>query len=179
MPSFALIERTITKAENRAWSSAALQAHEKHGSGYYLVSYTKATEYAEVESLTRKAEDTRRLVYLSQISQAYGVGLGIMAQRLARSHSWGTLYWQFNDAWPAISWASFDYFGNWKALQYKAKQLYQNIMVGFTNTRNKAAIKKTTVKVVNDLFQTVRGSAEVHVVDLAGKTIYKNVTLSH
>jgi beta-mannosidase len=41
----------------------------------------------------------------------------------------GTLYWQLNDAWPAISWSSIDYFGRWKPLQFMAKRLYPDIAI--------------------------------------------------
>ena len=41
----------------------------------------------------------------------------------------GTLYWQFNDCWPVISWSSIDYEGNWKALHYTAKRFFEPILV--------------------------------------------------
>jgi beta-mannosidase len=39
------------------------------------------------------------------------------------------LYWQFNDAWPAISWAAIDYYGRWKPLQFMAKRTFPNIAI--------------------------------------------------
>lgn len=67
--------------------------------------------------------------YLSGLVQAYGIEIAIKAQRSSKPKSYGTLYWQFNDAWPAISWSSIDYYGRWKPLQYMAKRLYPNIAV--------------------------------------------------
>lgn len=55
--------------------------------------------------------------------------IAIRAQRAAKPKSYGTLYWQFNDAWPAISWSSIDYYGRWKPLQYMAKRMYTNIAI--------------------------------------------------
>jgi beta-mannosidase len=55
---------------------------------------------------------------------------------LAKPVSYGTLYWQFNDAWPAISWSSIDYYGRWKPLQYRAKILFSDIIL-FYNPKNK------------------------------------------
>jgi beta-mannosidase len=49
----------------------------------------------------------------------------------------GTLIWQFNDAWPAISWSSIDYFGRWKPLQYKMKKLYSNIISFYQHSKGK------------------------------------------
>jgi beta-mannosidase len=34
-----------------------------------------------------------------------------------------------NDCWPGPTWSSIDFFGNWKALQYKVKLLYKSVTV--------------------------------------------------
>ena len=34
-----------------------------------------------------------------------------------------------NDAWPAISWSSIDYYGRWKPLQFMAKRLYPDVAI--------------------------------------------------
>jgi beta-mannosidase len=62
-----------------------------------------------------------------------GIEIAIKAQRTSKPKSYGTLYWQFNDAWPAISWAAIDYYGRWKPLQFMAKRSFTNIAV-FTQT---------------------------------------------
>jgi beta-mannosidase len=41
----------------------------------------------------------------------------------------GSLYWQLNDAWPAISWASIDYDGQWKLLQYEARRFFAPLIL--------------------------------------------------
>jgi beta-mannosidase len=40
-----------------------------------------------------------------------------------------------NDAWPAISWSSIDYFGRWKPLQYMAKRLYPDVAIYCINNK--------------------------------------------
>ena len=41
----------------------------------------------------------------------------------------GTLYWQLNDIWPGTSWASIDYYGRYKALQYVAKRFFAPVLI--------------------------------------------------
>ena len=47
----------------------------------------------------------------------------------------GTLYWQLNDCWPVASWSSIDYFGNWKALHYVAKDVFSQIALSVTKNK--------------------------------------------
>jgi beta-mannosidase len=50
----------------------------------------------------------------------------------------GTLYWQLNDCWPVASWSSIDYYGNWKALHYVARDVFSPIALSISknNTEN-------------------------------------------
>jgi beta-mannosidase len=62
------------------------------------------------------------LVYLTQVQQAEAIHIGVEHWRRNRSRCGGALYWQINDCWPVTSWASVDYQGRWKALQYAARR---------------------------------------------------------
>jgi beta-mannosidase len=73
--------------------------------------------------------------YQSGLLQAYAIEVAIKAQRIAKPKSYGTLYWQFNDAWPGISWSSIDYFGRWKPLQFMAKRLLPDISIFTQNDK--------------------------------------------
>lgn len=46
----------------------------------------------------------------------------------------GAIYWQINDCWPVISWASIDSCGRWKALQYYAKRFFAPILLSCEET---------------------------------------------
>ncbi len=74
-------------------------------------------------------KDFEEFVYFSQLTQAKAVSMAIAAHRVDSPRCGGTLYWQFNDCWPAPSWSSIDYFGNWKALNYAVQREYENITV--------------------------------------------------
>jgi len=56
--------------------------------------------------------------------QALGIRRAIDAHRIQHDCCAGTLCWQLNDCWPVASWSSIDYYGNWKALHYRAQSLF-------------------------------------------------------
>lgn len=38
----------------------------------------------------------------------------------------GSIYWQINDVWPVVSWASIDFYGCWKAGHYAARRFHSD-----------------------------------------------------
>ena len=104
--------------------------HQKHPRGEELIE-KHIEKYVRNDAARQNHND---YVYYSQLSQAYGIGLAIEAQRAAKPRCMGTLYWQLNDAWPVISWSSIDYAGNKKALHWKLSELYQPLIIGILPT---------------------------------------------
>lgn len=100
--------------------SPTLRNHQKHGRGVQIIDKAMRRYYG-FESRTLSLEN---YAYVSQLLQAWGVGYGIMQHIAQQPHCMGTLYWQLNDCWPVASWSSIDYYGNWKALHYRAQALY-------------------------------------------------------
>ena len=98
-----------------------LLAHrQKSYKGNRLIYKHLADYYPEPTSLLE-------LSYLSQLAQAKGISMAIRAHRLDQPRCMGTLYWQLNDCWPAVSWSSLDYNGQWRALHYRVKEAYAPI----------------------------------------------------
>jgi beta-mannosidase len=87
-------------------------------------------------------DDFEEFVYRSQLTQAYAVSSAINGHRLNAPRCMGTLYWQLNDCWPAPTWSSIDYYGNWKALHYTVRDDYRQV----------AVLKKTDSKGNVELF---------------------------
>lgn len=108
-------------------------------------------------------------VYVSQLLQAKGIVMGIEAQRRAKPTNMGTLFWQLNDCWPAISWSSIDYFGNWKALHYKAKKAFTNVLISTIKTKY-----DYETYIVNDSLVDLKGTLKLKMIDFNGKEIWSN-----
>jgi beta-mannosidase len=81
----------------------------------------------------------------------------------------GTLYWQLNDCWPVVSWSSIDYFGNWKAMQYKIAQAYEDVIIS-------SHIENDTLNVylVNDNLDSIEDLLWVSVKDYSNNVLWKD-----
>ena len=131
--------------------------HQKHPRGEELIA-KHIGKYVCNDAARHNRDD---YVYYSQLSQAYGIGLAIEAQRAAKPRCMGTLYWQLNDAWPVISWSSIDYAGNKKILHEKLKELYAPILIGVLPTTD----DNFTVYAVSDLYRDINADLVLNVRD--------------
>ncbi len=123
------------------FNSIQLRNHQKHPTGFETINEYLQRDY-------RKPENFNYYVYVSQLLQAEGMKTAIESHRRSKPKCMGTLYWQFNDCWPVTSWSSIDYNGNWKALHYYVKKLYDDILIS-------QIINNTTIEVwINSDFQT-------------------------
>lgn len=146
--------------DNLDFNNEVIQAHQKHARGEKLI-------MDHVRKYFGEPEDFEDYVYLSQLSQAYGMDIAISAQRSSRPRSMGSLYWQLNDAWPSISWSSIDYYGNKKAFHYKLKEIYAPILLGLENEGN--SMYKFWVS--NDSQQDIDGRIRIVVENMYGEQI--------
>ena len=128
MPDLRTIE-AVTRPEDRKMGSEVFDAHQKHPFGWEAIKQYMERDFPVPESFVD-------YYYVSQLLQAYGIGMAIEAHRRAKPYCMGTLYWQLNDCWPVVSWSSFDYFGRWKALHYTVKKDYAPILVSFDETED-------------------------------------------
>ena len=140
----------------------AIKSHQKHLRGFQLIDEYMKRDYL----VPTKDED---YVYVSQLLQAKGITMGIEAQRRAKPTTMGSLFWQLNDCWPSISWSSIDYFGNWKALHYKAKKSFKNILISTEKTKY-----DYDTYIINDSLVDVKGTLQLKIIDFYGKEIWSN-----
>lgn len=118
-------EKTVecfTLPEDRNIFSRVMERHQRNGSANgKILSYLAQTYLYPADFGT--------LLYASQLLQATAIKYGVEHLRRNRGRCMGTLYWQYNDIWPVASWASIDYYGRYKALQYAAKRFYAPVMI--------------------------------------------------
>lgn len=141
-------------------------SHQKHSRGFQIIEDYMSRDFP----VPLKVED---YVYMSQLLQAYGITKGIHAHRRAKPYNMGTLYWQLNDCWPAVSWSSIDYLGNWKALHYQAKKAFENVLVSAVEKNDSLQIF-----VVNDTFKMISDTISLKLIDFDGTIIYEIQFLS-
>ena len=103
-------------------NSSVMKNHQKSYVGNGMIK-----KHSDI--LFGKTDDFQEFVYFSQLTQAKAVSIAISAHRLNAPTCMGTIFWQLNDCWPAPTWSSIDYYGNWKALQFLVKQDFEDVTV--------------------------------------------------
>ncbi len=157
-PSMFTINK-FTKKIDRKLNSEVIKSHEKNSKGFEIIKkYMK--EYFIIPG---NFED---FVYVSQVLQAYGIGLGIETHRRLKPYCMGTMYWQLNDCWPVISWSSMDYYLKWKALQYKVKKLYSDVIISIINED-----RDYKIFIVSDKLKDFIAKLRLRLIDFNGKEI--------
>jgi beta-mannosidase len=142
-------------------NSAVMKAHQKFLAGegndrilFYLKQYYRAPR------------DFADLVYLSQAMQADAIRLGALHHRACRPVTMGSLYWQINDVWPAVSWSSIDWYGRWKLLHYAARRFYapQAIVAEHKDGATRIAL-------VSDATRPIAARWRWRAMDMAGRVL--------
>ncbi|WP_298903952.1 glycoside hydrolase family 2 protein [uncultured Psychroserpens sp.] len=164
-PSYEAI-RYINQSDSLEITSEGFKNHQKHVRGFQLIDAYMKRDFPVPDT----AED---YIYLSQILQAYGITKGIEAHRRAKPYNMGTLYWQLNDCWPSVSWSSIDFFGNWKALHYKAKTSFENVLISNT-------VENDTLKTygINDSLTGFDDTFTYIITDFDGKVMGTGTTMN-
>jgi beta-mannosidase len=103
-------------------SSDVMKHHQKSYVGNNMI-------LKHAKRLYGNPETFEEFVYYSQLTQATAVSMAIAGHRIDAPRCGGTLVWQLNDCWPVSSWSSVDYYGNWKALQYRMRDDYKDVAV--------------------------------------------------
>jgi len=158
-PNPASLRRFIPDSAMYA-GSASMKTHQKHARGDQLI-----TQY--LDEWFPKPDSFENYALLSQLVQAEGVVTGILAHREAKPWCMGTLFWQFNDCWPAVSWSSVDYYGIRKALHYRVKEAFVPTMATLNILHHEIELV-----LINDDPKIDSVSLEFEVMDHAGNRVF-------
>ena len=153
--------RAFARPEDLDIRSTVMQSHQKnHGGNERILTYM-LREY-------REPKDFASFVYLSQVQQAEVIKVGAEHFRRSKPRTMGTLYWQLNDCWPVASWASIDYYGRWKALQFYTRRFYDDALVSPYEHDG-----KVDVYVVSDKLQALTGRIHARLMDFSGNVLWE------
>ncbi len=141
-------------------NSLTLKSHQKHYAGFETIKTYIEREYS-------KPNDFNDLIYKSELTQANGIKTAIEAHRRNKPFCMGSLYWQFNDCWPSISWSGIDFYGRWKAMQYFVKEAYQNQILSI-----EAKNDSVFIYAISDLLKTTNNNILLNLFSFDGKVLF-------
>ena len=157
MPEMSTIEK-YALPEDYDTTSTTMRTHQKHPKGYPLLQ-------SYINQYMPQPKNFQDYVYATQCMQHYIFNTAIQIHRSKMPTNMGTLFWQLNDCWPVASWATVDYYNNWKAAMYGIKDAYADILITIDSTD----AKNWTINIANDLLKNITGSLQLSIYDFSGK----------
>ena len=161
----------FTEEKDRNVNSEIMDRHQRSYMGNELIISYLTKNYLYPNNFAT-------FVYASQLLQAESIKYRVEHMRRHRGRCMGALYWQLNDIWPVTSWASIDYNGRWKGLQYTAKRFYAPILLSceevgelqnhpYINSEKGSYLteKSACLCVTNDTLETVKGKVKWEIRD--------------
>jgi len=161
-PEMRTVESFTQPADRASIFTPVMLAHQKNKEGNSIIHDYLTRDYPE-------PKDFASFLYVSQVLQAEGIKIGAEHFRRSRPETMGSLFWQLNDCWPVASWASIDYYGRWKALQYYARRFYAPILV--SPHIEEGAVK---VYIVSDKIDAHAAQLRVRLMDFSGKVLLED-----
>lgn len=153
----------FTDVETAALESEDMLNHQKSARGNQKLLYYVTSRY-------HRPTDLDSTIYLTQIMQAEGIRSAVDFWRSSKGRCNGALYWQYNDCWPTVSWSGIDYLGQYKALQYLARDFYAPVSIV-----SEADGKRIKIQVVNDRAEPCHGALKWRSVCLDGTELASEI----
>jgi beta-mannosidase len=160
-PEMKTVESFTLPEDRTSIFTPVMLAHQKNNEGNKIIHDYMTRYYGE-------PKDFPSFLYASQVLQAEGVKVGAESFRRKRPETMGSIYWQLNDCWPVASWASIDYAGRWKALQYYARRFYAPVLVSPHVENGSLAIY-----IVSDKTQEQQGQLHIAIESFDGKIVHE------
>lgn len=159
-PEFNTVKK-YTIPEDYDIYSPVMEAHQRSFIGNHRI-----TEYMEM--YYDVPEDFEQFLYMSQVLQGRAMHEAFHAHRRNMPYCMGSLMWQHNDCWPVASWSTTDYYHNWKAAHYAARNACKPLMIS-------PRIDEGKVKLwaISDILEKRKTSYSIEVMDFDGNIINK------
>ena len=127
-----------------------------------------------VEMYFPRPKNFRSFVMVTQIMAGEAIKRAVEAHRRSMPHCMGSLYWQLNDCWPVASWSSLDYYGNWKALHYYAREFFSPVLISVLEKDD-----SINIFVVNDGDRIEQAELELKLIRFDGELLTsKNIEIA-
>ncbi len=133
--------------------------------------------YRYVGDIFGTTGDLEQFIYWSQLMQAREVKTYVENLRTHRHRNSGVLFWQFEDACPAISWSAIDCTGRPKALYYYMKRFFADVLAAaIPEFEREAAGKRQKIKsinliAINDSIGPLTGTLSCTLLDVSGNRL--------
>jgi beta-mannosidase len=162
LPPAALLKKYLPE-NGFSLKSDALKNHQKHPTGFETIRKYMERDY-------KVPAPTEKYIYVSQLLQALAMETAIEAHRKSQPACMGSLFWQLNDCWPAISWSCTDFENHPKAAYYSIKNCFREIIL--VNERHN---DKVFSFLVSDAPEKTPVKITVELVDFMGNIYYRKV----
>lgn len=159
-PEYSTILRFAPDTATHHITSELMMSHQRGG-----VNANKVIEWY-VNSEYGEPHDFRQFLYASQLLQADAMRTAIEAHRRNMPHCMGSLLWQHDDCWPVASWATRDYYGNWKAAHYAVRRAFEPLLCSAITSGD-----TLQVYAVSDYLQKQQATLAITVYSLDGRTV--------
>ena len=161
LPSLAMMVQ-IGLAPDTPYSKESIAFHQRCGEG------TERLETYLLREFGALPETMGDAVWQSQIMQGLALKYAVEHWRTSGGRSRGSLFWQFNDCWPAVSWSVIDHLGHEKHSMHMLRRFYAPIMVAGIESRGGACVQALAV---NETGRPVDVEFRASVLDMKGNVL--------
>jgi len=161
-PPHAKTLNEVIKPGNRDFNSPSIHHRNKQVEGIERL-FRFLTAHHKVIS------DFEELIYRMQLNQAEAIKFAVENWRMRKFKTSGTIFWQWDDCWQAISWSAIDYKKRPKALYFFAKKFFSPVLLMI-----KKVDDRVKIFIVNDLPRSISGEVILKTLTTRGEMKFLN-----
>ena len=160
LPSYQNLKKFIPK-KDLSLDSESMKTHQKHPTGFQTISEYISRYYP----IPKNVEDYS---FISQLLQADAMEMAIHAHRKKMPYCMGSLFWQFNDCWPSISWSCIDHYGEAKASYFRIKESFKNTILHLEKNKNNIVFYA-----INETYENLNSILKIEILNFKGEVLKK------